>query len=307
VTESTHSRSVLALRIAEVVSICVVIAGAVALSVAGPTFELLATDYLAFISVLLGSVGVFLVSSRLLMEARVRRLEEGAALGPPPVEILTQREWYERLCPAIRDATSTIDITHHEPRLPQISGIEAKKQAFRELSKQIAKKDVLIRWLIAVNTADKVTWAEQLIVAHADCDNFSLYHSNVALDYPAPPMSIQIIDGSHLFVIDLSRGHHTASELDTDLYSRDRKLVAQFKRYYDVYWSRATPLKEAGIVHSDTLAALRARFLPSDQAALRDGGSEGEEIAIGATSEARHPSVWARVRHLWSVVAARKA
>ena len=173
---------------------------------------------------------------------------------------VTQLEWYEKLIPLVKKANFSIDITHHEPRLPYISGIKAKKELFDQLTKKIKQKKVMVRWLIAVNSQEKYKWLLEIIDQFKHCDNLNLSHCPVELKYPAPPLSIQLIDNKIAFAIDLAKGHHSAAELDTDIITEDIEVVKQFKRYYETYWNRSIKIKEGGLIHQNVLEELKKQY-----------------------------------------------
>jgi hypothetical protein len=117
--------------------------------------------------------------------------------------------------------------------------------------------------LIAINTPEKLAWVEELVTKFSNCPNFDIKHSEAELDGLTPSLSLQIIDGSRGFAIDMGKGHHTLSELDTDLYTREPAAVQQLSRYYNSYWLQCRWIKEGGIIHWAALAEIGGDFEPS--------------------------------------------
>lgn len=243
------------LRVVELLSILAAVVGAIALSVVASLTKVSIAAGLSLVSAVIGLLGLYLVAHNSLVERRLQVMEDkdpAQAIS----EMLTQVEWYEQLDLCLRAANTSIDITHHEPRLPTLSGIPAKVRVFETLGKRIRQKQVLVRWIIAVNTPEKLTWVESLVAKYAKYPNLDIRHSPVPLDTPSPPISVQITDGSKAFVIDMAKSHHTLSELDTDLFTRDPAVVRQYRRYYETYWSRCVKIKEGGIIYSEALREL---------------------------------------------------
>lgn len=237
----------------QVLAIAIVVIGSFVLAGIGP-FTDIATEGAIWILIgLVGTLSLYLLATNILFEKRIEKIEK----GPQTSTMLSQKEWYESLIPFVKSAKESIDITHHEPRTPMISGIEAKKELFNALSKKIKESEVLVRWIIAINSIDKLDWTIELLEEHKNCNNFSLRYSQVDLNYCSPPQSVQIIDDKVGFVIDMSKGHHSASELDTDLFTEDPSVIGQLKRFYDCYWNRCHVLKEGSKIYHDEIEKLK--------------------------------------------------
>jgi hypothetical protein len=229
-----------------------VVVGSVVLAVLSSLEKIATTAALSVIAGLIGTLSLYLVTALTLLERRLDAVErQDVNVGS---EIVSQIDWYEHLCLAIKTANTSIDITHHEPRLPTMSGIPAKQEVFRLLYKRIKQRKVLIRMLVAINTTEKLEWIEELLDKYSDCANFDLKHSELGLEESAPALSIQVVDGSKGFVIDMAKSHHTLSEQDTDLYTREPDVAQQLRRYYNSYWQQCTWIKEGGIIHWGSLA-----------------------------------------------------
>ena len=122
------------------------------------------------------------------------------------------------------------------------------------------QSDVYFRWIVAVNNKSKLDWVKYLINKHKTRNNFSLHVSTFDTDQPVPALSVQIVDDVRLYIIDVTRGHHSANDPDQDLLSCDNDLIKHFIRYYDKYWSSTIPLKEGATIYADNLNQLSRRF-----------------------------------------------
>ncbi|MCL0063787.1 hypothetical protein M1N84_03105 [Dehalococcoidia bacterium] len=244
----------------QVISIGATIVAAVILTIIGSLGKLSLGTGLWLLIAMIGSLSVYLLTTNVLLERRIEIIEKGEKLS----YIISQKEWYEKLIPSIRSATNSIDITHHEPRVPMVSGIKTKKELFNVLVEKIKKSDISVRWIMAVNSKEKMEWTIELIEELKDCDNFSLRWSSVNLDYNAPPQSVQVIDDRIAFVIDMSRGHHTVIEPVEDLMTTDPAVVQQFKRYYNRYWEQCNILKEGTRINHQEIENLKKQWSVND-------------------------------------------
>lgn len=240
----------------QIVSIGTTIVAAVILAIIGSIGKLSLETGLWFLIALVGSLSIYLLTTNVLLEKRIESIEKGEGLS----DIISQREWYEKLISSVRSATDSIDITHHEPHVPTISGIAAKRDLFNLLLEKIKKSEVSVRWIIAINNKDKMDWVNQLIEELKDCDNLSMRYSSVDLDYEAPPQSVQIIDDRIGFVIDMGRGYHTVIEPVEDLITQDPKVVQQLKKYYNRYWEKCRVLKEGSRIHQTEIEKLKKQW-----------------------------------------------
>ena len=242
------------LRSVEAVSIIVTVIGSIVVSLLSVFVQVPQDVLLGTVLGLLGTFSLYQFSSNVLFERSLSAIKpEQRTLSHQ----VTQDEWYEQLIPVVKSARKTIDITHHEPRVPVISGIPAKRELFRVLSRRMKDPNVLVRWIVAIDNLDKLEWVCKLIEDHKDCPNFSLHYSHFDPEREVPVPSIQVIDRRIAFVIDLTRGHHSASELDLDLVTTDPAVIAQLQRAYDRYWERTIPLKTGARIFYERIDELR--------------------------------------------------
>jgi hypothetical protein len=242
------------LRVMEIVAIVTVVVGSTALAIVSAVASVPTAASFSVLGGLIATLALYLVSANTLLERRLVAVEhQDVNRGS---EIVSQKEWYEHLAVAVKTANTSIDITHHEPRLPTMSGITAKREVFSLLYRRIKQRRVLVRMLIAINTPEKLAWVEELLTKFSNCPNLDIKHSEADLQGATPSLSIQVVDGSRGFAIDMGKGHHTLSELDTDLYTREPAVAQQLNRYYAAYWGQCQWIKEGGIVHRETLAEI---------------------------------------------------
>ena len=241
------------LRLPEILVLVATVVGSIVVAaLAGSRVITSEVDVAAAILGLLAAFAVY----QLLANAR---LEEAATkLASPRLACreFNQREWYEELTAVAVRARDNIDITQHEPALPRNSGIEEKRRCFEALGDKLCNQHVLSRWLVAIDSLEKLDWVRQLLEVHGENYAFSLSFAHFDPHAVKRPISVQIIDRSVAFVIDLAKGYHSVSELDRDLVTDDPTLVEHLQRYYNQYWLRATPLKEGASIYWDRLRAL---------------------------------------------------
>lgn len=240
----------------QVISIGATIIAAVILTIIGSIGKVSLETGLWLLIAMTGTLSVYLLTTNLLLERRIEIIEKGEKLS----HTISQEDWYEKLIPSIRSASRSIDITHHEPRTPMISGIKTKRELFNLLIEKIKRSDVSVRWIMAVNSKEKMDWTIKLIDQLKDCDNFSLRCSLVNIDYDAPPQSVQVIDDRIAFVIDMSRGHHTVIEPVEDLVTTDLAVVQQLKKYYNRYWEKCRILKEGSRINRQEIENLKKQW-----------------------------------------------
>ena len=244
------------LQILRFLGIIPIILGSIVATVITVFWEMPTRSVLTVILGLLVSLGIYQCAAIALMERHIQDLSREKLSGE-----LGQPQWYIELMPSVLKARNRIDITHHQPVVPIESKIKEKKNLFETISKTIKEcPRIRVRWIIAVSSKDKIPWVESLIEDHKMCDNFSVAYSKVDLRYQTPPLSVQLIDESKVFVIDMGKGFHTESEWDIDFSSTDPVIVSQFQRYYDTYWSRCTKLKEGPRIFFDRIRELKEEF-----------------------------------------------
>ena len=170
--------------------------------------------------------------------------------------IVTQRQWYEELIAELAKAERVVLITSHEPRLARTSGLSSKRIAWEQIQTLSKTTNIIFKWLVAVDDADKLDWVEEVIDDLADRDNVSV--AVVLLgESRVSPLSVQIIDRSIVLIIDPRRGYHSLMDDDRDLVCRHGEVVQFFREYYDAYWDKATLVKEGRRLYKDRLSTLR--------------------------------------------------
>ena len=83
---------------------------------------------------------------------------------------------------------------------------------------------------------------------------YNLRYSTFKGELPAP-LSLQLVDGTHSFVINIARGSHTESGLDADLFLHNPLVTDYFGHYYETYWNTCLPIKEGMKIFEPNLRA----------------------------------------------------
>lgn len=242
------------IRFVEIISIIVVVVGSTAVSIGGFIWKLSVESYLSAILGLLAAFSLYQVAANVSIERSARASQE------PLSKEVTQAEWYDELMPVVSSAKKEIQITHHEPRIPTITGVKSHRRLWGILEERMDDSDILFRWIVGIDNLEKLNWVSSLIEKNKSNDNLNIHYSEVDLQYPAPPQSLQIIDRNILFIIDMSKGHYSVSEMGIGLISRDTEIVKQFQGYYDQYWYRTTALKEGPKIYRDRIEDLRKKL-----------------------------------------------
>lgn len=239
----------------EIVSIGVVIIGATVVTVVGTIWKIPAEISLSALLGLLAALSIYQLTANISLERKIATIQSTGASRE-----VTQEDWYKELIPEVASADTEIQITHHSPLVPIVSGIGYRRKLWNKLVEKMGDQKVLFRWIVAIDTLEKFNWVISLIEKYSANDSFNVHYSMVDLDYPAPPQSIQIIDRKKLFVIDMSKGHYVVSEVGTGLISVDQDVIRQFQRYFDKYWDSGGKLKEGPIIYRDAINNLRSKL-----------------------------------------------
>ncbi len=247
------------LRVVEIVAIIILITGSAIISIIGILSKLTIESLLAAVLGLLSAFGIYTLSANKLIERKIAAVKSSQL---PLSREVSQANWYEELTKIVLSAKREIQITHHEPSVPITTGVRERRELWETLLKKMKdeKKELLFRWIVAIDNMKKLDWVCSLIDEHKSCYNLNINYSSADLKYVSPPMSIQIIDREALFVIDMSKGQYTISEIGIGLISTDRDVVRQFQKYYDEYWNRTIKLKEGTQVYCDNIEALRKKI-----------------------------------------------
>jgi len=229
-------------------------------------FDLLSAEYIpSFLLALMCIFVLFQMSENKKIKEDLKELKDLRGLATS-AKVVNQKEFYSRLVYAITNARRTVDLTHHESRIPEKSGIKEKITHFRQMRKKIKEGKVTFRRIVTITNSEKLAWVKKQLQLYATCPNFNLRYSDVEINRGhVPALSMQIVDGKELFIIDIERGHHTISEPVKDLWIREPVVAENFGRYYEKYWKAATPLKEGEIVYWDTLAKIEEKLKNAGQ------------------------------------------
>lgn len=245
------------LRLLEILGITLLIVGSIVVAIISVVWKLPVETILAMILGLLGALGLYELAANLKIEEKIGNLQPGQI---PLSQQVTQAEWYNKLHETIISAKQEISITHHDPRIPTQTGAPARRQLWELLLTKMKEHNIMFRWIVAIGDVEKLNWVCSVLEENKDYDNLNVNYSSVDLDYPAPPQSIQIIDGTTLFAIDMSVGHYAISEVGSGMISRDTAIIEQFQRYYNKYWERTIELKEGPTIHYDRIKELREKL-----------------------------------------------
>lgn len=239
----------------QIVSIGIVIVGATVVTVVGIFREIPVELLLSMLLGLLAAFSIYQLTANISLDKKIETIQSIGASRE-----VTQEDWYKELIPEVISADTEIQITHHSPLVPTVSGSGYRKKLWGKLVAKMGNKKVLLRWIVAIENLEKFDWVISLIEKYKTNDSFNIHCSMVDLEYPAPPQSIQIIDRKKLFVIDMSKGHYVVSEVGTGLISVDQQVIRQFQRYFDKYWDRGSKLKEGPIIYYNVIENLSSKL-----------------------------------------------
>ena len=113
------------LRFLEILGITILIAGSIVVAIISVVWKLPVETILAMILGLLGALGLYELAANLKVEEKIGNLQPKQI---PLSQQVTQAEWYDKLHEVIISAKQEILITHHDPRIPTLTGLQARRQ-----------------------------------------------------------------------------------------------------------------------------------------------------------------------------------
>jgi len=174
---------------------------------------------------------------------------------------VTQRECYVLLKRSIQQAEKTVDLTHIEANPPQSAGIKEKDEYFSAVKKVIKSKNVRVRRIVTIPNMKKLEWVKGLINEFKDCPNFNVHYTDMdCYNFCVPPLSLQIVDSRDVLIIDMTKGYHTATEEDVDLWISDEEIAQPYQQYYEQYWKTTMKIKEGNMIYLDNLQKIEDKI-----------------------------------------------
>jgi hypothetical protein len=217
---------------------------------------------LFFIILSLGVFGLFYIfASFTSIESEIHAIQPSSLCSEATFD-----EWYKELAAAVNSAKKEIKITYHSPDVPSETGNEFRKLFFQRFYQRMAKNDVTIKWIVTIDSREKLDWVKSLILNKHNLANelFHVNFSSIDLEYEAIPQSFQIFDNK-IFVFDMSKGYYnTKFTKSTVLISTQDCVVQQLERYFNTYWDRIDKknnwLKDGCKINNDALEKLETKF-----------------------------------------------
>jgi hypothetical protein len=62
------------------------------------------------------------------------------------------------------------------------------------------------------------------------------------------PLSLQIIDGSQMLMLEMKSKQHSDSESVEAFWTNDPEVVKHFERYYEIFWLSCSIIKEGNLI-----------------------------------------------------------
>jgi hypothetical protein len=174
---------------------------------------------------------------------------------------VTQRECYVLLKRSIQQAEKTVDLTHIEANPPQSAGIKEKDEYFNAVKKVIKSKNVRVRRIVTIPNMRKLEWVKGVINEFKDCPNFNVHYTDTdCYNFCVPPLSLQIVDSRDVLIIDMTKGYHTATEEDVDLWISDEEIAQPYQQYYEQYWKATMKIKEGNMIYPENLQKIEEKI-----------------------------------------------
>jgi len=167
---------------------------------------------------------------------------------------VTQREFYALMKKSIQQAEKTVDLTHIEANPPESAGIKEKNEYFNAIKKVIKSKNVRVRRIVTIPNMKKLEWVKNVVNEFKDCPNFNVHYVDMDdYNFCVPPLSLQVVDSKDVLIIDMTKGYHTATEEDVDLWISDEEIAQPCQQYYEQYWKATMKIKEGTMIYPENL------------------------------------------------------
>ena len=174
---------------------------------------------------------------------------------------LNQHDYYILLQNAIVSAKSSVLFTHIEATPPQMSGIKVKHEYFKAKDQIVkAKWEVTFREIYIlpdepIARSRKLEWVRLQLSTYKACPHFNArIYDQAKQKLIVLPLSLQIIDGSQMLMLEMKREQHTSSESIEAFWTNDPEVVKHFERYYEVFWSSCSIIKEGTLIEWNNLS-----------------------------------------------------
>jgi len=173
---------------------------------------------------------------------------------------LNRHDYYILLQQAIENAVSSVLFTHIEATPPQMSGVKVKLDYFKAKDRIVkAKREVIFREIYiipdeSINRSRKLAWIRSQLLTYKNCANFNArIYDQAKQKLIVLPLSLQIIDSSQMLMLEMKREPHSDSDSIEALWTNDPEVVKHFERYYEVFWSSCSTVKEGNLIEWDNL------------------------------------------------------